>query len=75
MLSGVIFGALVLLLWMGGIMLSCRVPRCQQCRTPLRSVGATMRPLGLYGVETVVHYACDDCDWSIRRQYICTHMS
>ncbi len=74
MLSGVIFGTLVLLLVMGGLMLLFQIPRCPQCRTPLQSMGETTRSLGPYGVETIVDYACADCDEITRHRYICTHI-
>lgn len=75
MLSGIIVGALAFLFLIGGFMLVLRGPRCPRCRTPLESVEETTRTLGLYGVETVVDYACADCDWIGQRRYICTHVA
>ena len=45
-----------------------RPPRCIKCRIPLQPVAETVRELGPYGVETVIHYECTDCYRALDRK-------
>jgi hypothetical protein len=75
MLSGLmIFTVAVLLLCVSLVMAFVRIPRCPKCRVPLELVAETVRELGLYGVETVMHYECSDCYEATRRRFILTHI-
>jgi hypothetical protein len=75
MLSGlIVFGVVVVLLCVCLVIVFLSTPQCPKCRIPLQSVEERVRELGVYGVETVIHYECPDCYRDLRRVFILTHM-
>jgi uncharacterized protein with PIN domain len=74
MLSGILVGALTVLLYLGALTLAFRAPRCPTCKTRLRTIRETARALGLYAVEMLVCYECSDCSWVTQRGHILTHL-
>jgi hypothetical protein len=74
LIGSVVVGVVGVLICVCAAMVSLRTPRCPTCQTPLQTVEETVRDLGPYGVETVMHYECADCYRDMRRVFFLSHI-
>jgi hypothetical protein len=56
LIESIVVGMGAILICVGAVIISLRLPQCPTCLIPLQTVEETIRDLGPYGVETTTYY-------------------